>query len=219
MLLGRIAWKFSIGLRLVGILCISSLQPVFCAAQQVSDKGSVAIELSLEKAIQSAIETNLNTSLARERQREARGMKRENLAPLLPNLWSQTFQSNNTENLFAQGFISPAIPEFIGPFRTFDARLFLSQSIFNLSAVRTYQSAQIGEAISVLREGLAREQVATAAALAYVELLRSGEALQAAQADLRLAKELLTLAENQHSAGIATGIDVARAATSVSQNN
>src|SRR5262245_34374448 len=144
-LLGRIAWKLIVGFRLIAILCISSLQPVVCAAQQGSDKGSVAIELSLEKAIQVAIETNLTTSLARERQREARGMKRERLAPLLPNLSSQTFQSNNTENLFAQGFISPAIPEFIGPFRTFDARLFLSQTIFDFSAVRAYQSAQVGE--------------------------------------------------------------------------
>jgi outer membrane protein len=218
MLLGRIAWKFSVVLRLVAILSISSLQPVVCAAQQGGDRGSVAIELSLEQAIQSAIETNLSTALARERRREANGMKRESLATLLPNLSSQIFQSNNTENLFAQGFISPAIPEFIGPFRTFDARLFLSQSIFNLSAVRAYQSTQIGEGIAALREGLAREQVATAATLAYVELLRSGESLQAAQANLRLAKELLKLAEDQHNAGVATGIDVARAATSVAQN-
>jgi outer membrane protein len=218
MQLGRIAWKFRIGLRLVVILGMSSLQPLFCVAQGVSDKGSVAIELSLEQAIQKAIETNLTALLARERRREANGMKRESLAALLPNLSSQTFQSNNTENLFAQGFISPAIPEFIGPFRTFDARLYLSQTIFNLSALRAYQSAQIGEGISALQEGLAREQVAAAAALAYVELLRSGESLQAAQANLRLARELLTLAENQHNAGIATGIDVARAATSVAQN-
>jgi outer membrane protein len=223
--MGRIAGNIDVAkllemirrLGLAAIFCILSPQPLVYAAQQRSDEGA-AIELSLDKAIQTAIENNLTTSLARERQREARGMKRENLASLLPNLSFTSFQSNNTENLFAQGLVIPFIPDFIGPYRTFDARVYMSQALLDLSSVRSFQSAQVGERIAALRDGLAREQVATAAALAYVESLRSGEALQAAQANLRLAKELLKLAEDQRNAGVATGIDVARAATSVAQN-
>lgn len=199
------------------LLCRLSMRNAY-AAQQGRDDGRAAIELSLEQAIQFAIENNLTTELAREQRRESRGSKLESLAPLLPNLSSAAFQSSNTENLFAQGLVIPVIPAFIGPYRTFDARLHLSQTIFDLSAVREYQSAQVGEGIAALRDGLAREQVATAATLAYVELLRSGEVVQAAEANLRLAQELLRVAENQRNAGIATGIDVTRAATSVAQN-
>src|SRR5262249_37479200 len=46
----------------------------------------------------------------------------------------------------------------------------------------------------------------------------AAEALQAAQANLRLARDLLKLAEDQRDAGVAAGIDVTRAATSVAQN-
>jgi len=90
--------------------------------------------------------------------------------------------------------------------------------IFDLSAIRTFQSSQVGERIVGLQENLAREQVATAATLGYVELLRSEQALHAAQANLQLAQDLLKLAEDQHQVGVATGIDVARAKTSVAQN-
>jgi outer membrane protein len=232
-------------LTLVAIFCFFSLQPLVCSAQQGSygiaskeneqaaaksrlddqlssdsagTSSTAAIELSLEKAIQIAIENNLTTSLARERRREARGMKRESFAPLLPNLSSAVSQSNNTINLSAEGLEIPIVPPFVGPFKVFDARLNLSQTIFDLSDLRTFQSARVGEGIAGLRENLAREQVATAATLAYVELLRSGEALQAAQANLRLAQDLLKLAKDQREAGVATGIDVARSATSVAQN-
>jgi len=226
-------------LTLAAILWLLSIPPFICSAQRGSydaqtaagsriseqrstDSGvtasSATIGLSLEKAIQIAIENNLNTALARERKNEAHGLKRESLSPLLPNLSSGIFQSNNTANLFAQGLVFAQVPAFIGPYKTFDARLRLSQTIFDLGAIRTFQSAQVGEGIAGLQENLAREQVATAATLGYVELLRSEQALQAAQANLGLAQDLLKLAEDQHNAGIATGIDVARAATSVSQN-
>jgi outer membrane protein len=232
-------------LLLMAIFCLLSLEPIVCSSQQVSDEtaikitdqkaaisriddqtssdsvrtaSKVTIGLSLEKAIQIAIENNLNTLLARERRHEARGVKRESRAPLLPNLFAGVFQSNSTLNLFAEGLVFPIVPPFVGPFKTFDARINLSQTIFNLSAIRTFQSSQVGEGIAGLQENLAREQVATAATLGYVEVLRSEEALQAAQANLRLAQDLLQLAQDQHQAGIATGVDVARAKTSVSQN-
>jgi outer membrane protein len=204
----------------VVLISLSSLQPGV-AAQQGSDgaiSNTATINLSLEKAIQIAIENNLTTSLARERRREARGSKRESLSSLLPNLSSAVSQSNNTLNLAAEGLPIPTIPVFIGPYKTFDARLRLSQTLFDLSSMRTFQSAQVVEGIAGLQENLSREQVATATTLAYVESLRSGEALQAAQANLRLAQDLLKQAEDQRDAGVATGIDVARAATSVAQN-
>lgn len=226
-------------LTLAAILWFLSIPPFICSAQRGSYDGQTAagsriddqhstdsvvtastttIGLSLEKAIQISIENNLSTSLARERRHEARGVKRESRAPLLPNLFSGAFQSNNTTNLIAEGFVFPGVPGFIGPYKTFDARIRLSQTIFDLSAIRTFQSSQVGEGIAGLQENLAREQVATAAALGYVEVLRSEQAFQAAQANLRLAQDLLQLAQDQHQAGVATGVDVARAKTSVSQN-
>ena len=68
-----------------------------------------------------------------------------------------------------------------------------------------------------MQEDLAREQVAIFTALTYLEVLRSERALLAAQADADLAQALLVLAQDQRTAGIATGVDVTRAETRLAQ--
>src|SRR6266542_58775 len=68
-----------------------------------------------------------------------------------------------------------------------------------------------------MQEDLAREQVAIFTALTYLEVLRSERTLLAAQADADLAQALLVLAQDQRTAGIATGVDVTRAETRLAQ--
>ncbi|HKP72795.1 MAG TPA: TolC family protein [Pyrinomonadaceae bacterium] len=178
-------------------------------------------ELSLEQAIQLAIENNLTTLLAHERRREAEGFRRESRAGLLPNVAGSSYQANVTQNLAALGFQPGTFPgitnTFIGPFNNFDARARLVQSIFNLSAIRNYQAGRAGVRVAELQEGLAREQVATATALTYLESLRAGRAVQAASANVELAQTLVTLAQDQRNAGVATGVDVTRAQTRLAQ--
>ena len=120
-------------------------------------------------------------------------------------------------NLAAEGLAFPGFPMLLGPYNTFDARIHLAQRLFDLSALRRYQSSRRRSAITALEEGLAREQVSAAAGLSYVEALRADKAQEAALADLDLADALKTLAQNQHQAGVATGIDVARARTRAAQ--
>ncbi len=174
-------------------------------------------QLSLEQAIQLAIQNNLATLLARERQREARGLAREALSSLLPNLSGTSFQANRTVNLRAQGISFPGVPTLVGPFNSFDARLELVQTIFNLSAIRSYQAGRIGVDIAKSQEQLARQQVATFTTLAYLDVLRTRQRVEDVRANLDLARSLLTLAEDQRNAGVATGVDVARASTRVSE--
>jgi outer membrane protein TolC len=174
--------------------------------------------LSLQEAIQLSIANNLDTRLASERRNEALGAKMQALAALMPNVSASASQSSNTVNLAAQGLSSEIIPipsTFVGPFNSFDARFHFAQSVFNLSSIRSYQSAQAGARLAVLEERLAREQVASLASLAYLNALRLQNDVGTAQANLSLAKSLLTLANNQKNAGVATGVDVTRAETRV----
>jgi outer membrane protein len=174
--------------------------------------------LSLQEAIQLSIANNLNTRLAGERRNEALGAKIQALAALLPNVSASASQASNTVNLAAQGLtpkIFPIPATLIGPFNSFDARFQFAQSVFNLSSIRDFQSAQVGARLADLQEKLAREQVASLASLAYLNALRSQSDVGTAQANLNLAKSLLTLANNQKNAGVATGVDVTRAETRV----
>jgi outer membrane protein len=193
-------------------------------AQQVPGAAKISsgpTTLSLSEAINLAIQNNLATLLARERRNEARGLEQQSLAGLLPNVAGTAYQANLTENLASLGFQPGRFPgfntTFIGPFKNFDARAHLAQTIFSLSAIRTFQAGRAGVRVAEMQEQLAREQVAAATALTYLEALRSDRSLVAAQADVDLAQTLLKLAQDQHSAGVATGIDVTRAETRLAQ--
>lgn len=101
----------------------------------------------------------------------------------------------------------------LAPFNTFNARLRLVTSILDLSSRNRARSKKEDENIAGLRLKLAEEQVASAAALAYLDVLRSAAAENSAASGRELASSLRLLAENKHSAGTATGLDVIRAKT------
>jgi outer membrane protein TolC len=177
--------------------------------------------LSLEQAITLALENNLATLLAQEREKEARGFQKESLAGLLPNISGAAYQASITENLAALGFTPGSFPgfnsSFIGPFRNFDARVRLQQTIFSLSALRNYQAGRAGVRVTQMEADLAREQVATVTALAYLETMRTDRSVAAAEANVTLAQTLFVLARDQRDAGIASGVDVTRAETRLAQ--
>lgn len=204
-----------------GVVSVSGQQvgPEIPGAAKIATGRSAA--LSYEDAIKLAIDNNLATLLAHERRNEARGEKQQSLAPLLPNVSGVAYQANLTENLVALGFQPGLIPgfnsTFLGPFKNFDARVALRQTIFDLSAIRNYQAGSAGVRVVELQEGLAREQVASATGLAYLEALRTDRAVIAAQANVDLAQALLQLARDQHAAGVATGVDVTRAETRLAE--
>ena len=191
--------------------------PVWAFAQQApAQEAAQSIPLTLTQATELAVKSNLQAVLARERIVQARGERGTVFSQLLPNISGAASQSNMTLNLAAEGFtpnVIPGIPAFLGPFSVFDARIHLTQSIFNLAAIRQYQAGKYGVDLANERQRFATQQVMTAAALAYVGLLASEEAVNNASANLQLAKRLLDLATSQRNAGLATGLDVARAET------
>ena len=191
--------------------------------------------LSLPEALAIGLDNNLTTLLAVERAAQARALRQQVRSFLLPNLTGMAYQQNRTLNLAAQGLaagddnmqmppgggggggMASPIPSFVGPFYTFDARLYFSQALLDIASLRQYKSTAASVEVADLNAQLAREQVATFVALAYLNAQRGALDLQAARADFVLAEALLVLAQKQHDAGIANGIDVVRAATRVSQ--
>lgn len=177
--------------------------------------------LSYEEAVKLAIDNNLATLRAQERRNEARGQQEQARAPLLPNVSGTAYQADLTLNLVALGFQPGTFPgiskTFLGPFKNFDARLMLRQSVFDLSAIRNYQAGKAGVRVAELNEALAREEVASRAGLSYLEVLRADRSVAAAQANVELAQALLKLAQDQRNAGVATGVDVIRAQTRLAE--
>jgi outer membrane protein TolC len=174
--------------------------------------------LTLAQAIDQALKNNLQAKLAEERTVESRAQRGIGLSALLPNVSGAAYQMSLTENLAAQGlsasaFNFPGIPAFIGPFNRFDARFQVVQSLFNLASIRRYQATRYGVQLAEEERRLAEQQVSTATALTYVGVLEAGQSVAAAESNVQLARRLLDLATNQRNAGVATGLDMARAET------
>ena len=186
------------------------------AAPVLADPAPAVQTLSLSQAITLAIRNNLSMKLAKAATEEARGQAIQAASSLLPQITGSLQQSRVFKiNLEAEGFPAnnPFFAPLLGPFNVFDARLQLVQKLLDFNAIWLHQLGKTNLRISVLQEKLARQQVATAAALAYLEAQRSLRAVSAAQAQVALSASLLKLARDQHQAGISTGVDVARAET------
>jgi len=198
---------------------LPNLLPALLFAVEASAQTAVAPPgLTLAQAIELALKNNLQAKLAQERTSESRANRGIGLSALLPNVSGAAYQMSLTENLAAQGltasaFHFPGLPVFLGPFDRFDARFQVVQSLFNLASIRHYQATRFGVQLAEQQRRLAEQQVTTAASLAYIGLLEAGQSVAAAEANVQLARQLLDLAVKQRSAGIATGLDVARAET------
>lgn len=101
--------------------------------------GSLTIEplaLSLTAAVQRALEHNLGLLLAEQRVTEAGGARWRALSELLPGVTGRLEASRQKVNLEAFGFpLPPGIPPVVGPFNVYDARVYLTQSIFDVHAI------------------------------------------------------------------------------------
>ncbi|MCX5795493.1 MAG: TolC family protein [Elusimicrobia bacterium] len=172
------------------------------------------LDLSLQECVALAVQNNLSVRLAKAGTAAARGRVLQSSAALLPRLTGSMSEVRTyKENLAAMGFSGGGFPELIGPFNTFDARIRAVAEVFDLPSILRLKSSGADDRAAALEERLAVEQVAAAAALAYVELFRARQAIASAEADVGLSLSLRQLAEDKKHAGTAAGIDVARAKT------
>ncbi len=187
-----------------------------CSALAIAAPAPAA--LTLPAAIARAIEANPQTLSAVEAVNGAQAGERSARAAFLPSLSGAVSQQRRTANLAAQGLSFPGIAPFIGPYNVFDARLRLAQTVFDWSKILARRSAALATDATLAEAALAREQIASRVAIGYIEVLRSEQSVSAANSDLDLAQELLRLARDQQSAGVANGVDVARADTAVARD-
>ena len=101
------------------------------------------IPLSLKDAVSRALQFNLGLLLQEQAVRSAHGAHWRALADLLPNVYGGGAASRQVINLEAYGF--PGEPKIIGPFNVFDARVFLSQPVIDISAINSARAASATE--------------------------------------------------------------------------
>jgi outer membrane protein TolC len=129
--------------------------------------------------------------------------------------------STHTMNTGTFGIDFPSVPgqpaffdpkgEVVGPIKLVSGGARLSQTLFDWSTLESVRGASMAVDAGRVSEAAARERAAAGAAAAYVQGVRAARRVTAVEADVRLAEELVQVAEATLEAGTGVALDVTRA--------
>ncbi|MFI5179045.1 MAG: TolC family protein [Vicinamibacterales bacterium] len=177
----------------------------------------LSMTVSIVDAIMRALDHNLGVLAAEEALGHARGSRWLALAELLPDVSGRVSETREKINLAAFGFGGaggpsfPGVPTIVGPFNVFDARVFVSQSVFDLSALNDSRAESHLVEAARLTHRSARDFVIHVAGNAYIQALAASARADAARAQFDTADVLYRQAVDLKQGGIVAGIDVLRA--------
>jgi outer membrane protein TolC len=170
------------------------------------------IALSILDVITRALDHNLGVLLAEEGASGAAATRARALSELLPHLSGNVSQARRKTNLEAFGFpLREEFPRIVGPFNVFDARVFVSQAVLDLSALNEFRAAEHSATAARHSYRSARDLVVLVAANLYLQTLATSARAETARAQLETATTLHRQAVSLREGGLVAGIDVVRA--------
>jgi outer membrane protein TolC len=173
---------------------------------------SDTLKLSVLDVIKRALDHNLGVLLAQEDASDATGSRAVALSDLLPHVSGRVSQERRKTNLEAFGFpLREDFPRIVGPFSVFDARLYLTQTVLDMSAVNDLRAADHSLTAAKHSARSARDLVVLVAANLYLQTLATEARAVTARAQLDTATTLHQQALNLRQSGLVAGIDVVRA--------
>lgn len=170
------------------------------------------LQLTLVGAVQRALEHNLGALLAEQSINSAGGVRWKALSELLPRVTGRVAATRQQVNLKAFGFTLPSgVPSVVGPFNVYDARVYLTQSLFDLKALNDARAEAHNVSAARFDYKNARDIVVLVAANSYAQALAGSAFVDAARAQLATGQALYQQAVDLKQGGLIAGIDVLRA--------
>ena len=170
------------------------------------------LPLSLSDALAHGLTHNLGALLSEQGTRATYGAKLGALSALLPTFAGGLTQARERINLEAYGFpVPPGTSPIIGPFNVFDARVSLSQTVFDYSAIERLRATSASESASKYAYQDARDVVVQVCSGLYLQAVTGAARVEAARAQLQTADALYKRAVSLKAAGVVAGIEVLRA--------
>jgi len=170
-----------------------------------------SLPLSLGDAIARGLEHNLNILLSEAGVENAEGVRFQALTTLLPSFSGNLGFTRQKLSLDQFGFTFPGFPKLIGPFNVYDARVSLSQSVVDVSAIAHLRSRVQSLQAAKYTAQDARDAIVLAVANLYLDAVAGTSRIEAAEAEVNTAKALFDQATDMKQAGTVAGIDVLRA--------
>jgi outer membrane protein TolC len=170
--------------------------------------------LSLQDAIDRGLKQNLGVLLSNTDIRSARGQRWEQLSELLPHVTAAPYVAATEINLAQLGFASlPGIniPPSVGPFSYFDARVTVTQSLFDWKSINATRAASQSLKSAQYTYKDARDLVVLAVGYTYLQGIADEARIETAEAQVKTAQALYDQATDQVNAGTSPEIDGLRA--------
>src|SRR5207253_6334003 len=161
--------------------------------------------VTLGSAARMAAQQNSQVIEARARVDAAQARVMAQRSTLLPQVTAYAAQTAHTLNSASFGLELPTAPgqepfldpngEIIGPVKLTDVRGRLSQTLFDMSALRRVRSARAASTAAEAQLQAAEQRAGATAASAYVQVFRAQQLFASRRADLVLAQDLLNIAK------------------------
>jgi outer membrane protein TolC len=169
------------------------------------------VALSLEDAVALGLKQNLGGVLATDVVTDARGQRWQALSELLPNVVTNTgFGVHQINVKAAFGLTIPNEPPIIGPFGYFDARAYLTQSVFDWASIQRARSSTAQLKSAEFSSKDAREVVVLVIVSNYLLVIADQSEVESATSQRDTAKALFQQTSDQKTAGLASAVDVLR---------
>jgi outer membrane protein TolC len=189
-------------------------QSPFTGSQSEGTASPEVLQLSLQDAMDRGLRNNLGLLLSGDQTIQARGEKWKQLSNLLPDLSARIQEDVQTTSLTALGFKGSLfpfpLPRVIGPFNYFDARVSLSQSLFNFKDLENERAASQSLKSAQYTYKDARELVVLAVGNGYLMAIATAARIETTEAQVKNAQALYDKAVDQQTAGLSPAIDTLR---------
>ena len=197
-------------------------QNPFLGSEPEANATPGVLQIDYKDAIDRGLRHNLGLLLDGDQTETARGERWKELAELLPNISARVQEDVQTQSLAALGFnklfpllAAPGtnasrLPRLVPAFNYFDARVSLSQSLFNFKDVEKERAASESLKAAQFTYKDAREIVVLAVGNSYLQSIAAAARVETAEAQVKNAQALFDKASDQQKAGLVPAIDALR---------
>jgi len=176
---------------------------------------SGVIPISLQEAIDRGLKQNLGLLLSSSDVRSARGERWQQLSALLPHVTAAPYVNVSQINLQEQGISlslpGAKLPSSVGPFSYFDARVAVTQSLFDWKSINKERAAAQNLKSTEYSSKDARDLVVLAVGFTYLQAIADEARVETADAQVQTAQALYDQATDRVTAGTSPAIDGLRA--------
>jgi outer membrane protein TolC len=196
-------------LRVIAPLSLALILAANFATAQ--DRPPLPPELSLAAALRIAL---INSTVLRSAQADldkATGLKQQSKSPLLPQVNINARQAYYTASLQGLALDIPNLPTKVGPSGAMDARISVTQEVFNRENRKEYNASSSREESSRFLVNNARELVTLNVVSAYLDALRFKASRDSLLEQTQLARDLHQLTRDRVTQGVSAELDANRA--------